>query len=86
MVNLFQIGACGSAETAFAALALKEGRVPPTLNVDNVDDACDEKLLKIVVGSCEAMTSSSDLPKLVLKNSFGFGGTNVSLLLSEFKN
>ena len=86
LYNLFQIGACGSAETAFAAMSLREGRIPPTLNVENVDDACDESLLKIVVGQCDVATGSNELKKLVLKNSFGFGGTNVSLLLAEFKN
>jgi 3-oxoacyl-(acyl-carrier-protein) synthase len=65
---------------------LKEGRIPPTLNVENVDDTLDENLLRIVSERFEQKNESNDIPKLVLKNSFGFGGTNVSLLLAEFKD
>ena len=76
---------CGSAETAFAALALKEGRIPPTLNVTNIDDIFDNNLLKIVSEKVEEKANANNSVKLILKNSFGFGGTNVSLLLAEFR-
>jgi 3-oxoacyl-[acyl-carrier-protein] synthase II len=68
-------------------LALKEGRIPPTLNLESADESLDENLLKIVSGKVLTESEKTSIVKrLVLKNSFGFGGTNVSLLLSEFRN
>ena len=67
------LGAAGGIETALLALTLARSLIPPTLNLDERDPACD---LDIVTGSaCEGRVNAA------VKNSFGFGGTNASLVL-----
>jgi 3-oxoacyl-[acyl-carrier-protein] synthase II len=66
------LGAAGSAEAIFAILALRDGVVPPTLNLDNPSPSCDIDLV--------AKHARERRVKYVLSNSFGFGGTNASLI------
>jgi 3-oxoacyl-[acyl-carrier-protein] synthase II len=66
------LGAAGSAEAIFAILALRDGVVPPTLNLDNPSPSCDIDLV--------AKEARQRRVKYVLSNSFGFGGTNASLI------
>ena len=66
------LGAAGSVEAIFAILALRDGIVPPTLNLDNPSASCDLDLVPK-----EARRRNVDY---VLSNSFGFGGTNASLI------
>jgi 3-oxoacyl-[acyl-carrier-protein] synthase II len=66
------LGAAGSVEAIFAILALRDGVVPPTLNLDNPSPSCDIDLV--------AKHSRERKVKYVLSNSFGFGGTNASLI------
>jgi 3-oxoacyl-[acyl-carrier-protein] synthase II len=70
------LGAAGGIETAFLALSLKRGVIPPTINHDDPDPDCG---LDIVTGSARERRM-----KVALKNSFGFGGTNASLVLTQF--
>jgi 3-oxoacyl-[acyl-carrier-protein] synthase II len=70
------LGAAGGIETAFLALSLKRGVIPPTINYDEPDPDCD---LDIVTGSARERRM-----KVAIKNSFGFGGTNASLVLKQF--
>lgn len=69
------LGAAGGVETAICALALHHGKVPPTLNLDNPDD--DLAL------DCVPHEARERPLRHALTNSFGFGGTNASLLLSQ---
>ncbi len=69
------LGAAGALESAVCALAIAEGRVPPTINLENPDDAC--KLDYVPLEARERRL------KHVVNNSFGFGGTNCSLVLSR---
>lgn len=69
------LGAAGAVEAAFTALSLKHQIIPPTINYDDPDPECAVN----VVGK-EARPTAM---KHALSNSFGFGGTNVSLLLSR---
>jgi 3-oxoacyl-[acyl-carrier-protein] synthase II len=90
------IGAAGAVETAFAALALRDGLLPPTLNLDEVDPMLllhnpdPERLLlrHVPHKSIRYDDYCSDYAKhslrFVLKNSFGFGGTNASLVLGKY--
>jgi 3-oxoacyl-[acyl-carrier-protein] synthase II len=66
------LGAAGSVEAIFAILALRDGVVPPTLNLDNPSPSCDIDLVPK-----QARERKVDY---VLSNSFGFGGTNASLI------
>lgn len=72
------LGAAGSFETIITALALKNQIAPPTINLDNPDEGCD---LDYVAHT--AKTFDSDY---ALCNSFGFGGTNGSLVLKRYNS
>ncbi|MEO7359414.1 MAG: beta-ketoacyl-ACP synthase II [Gemmatimonadaceae bacterium] len=68
-------GAAGSAEAIVSILALQHGLIPPTINLDNVDPAID---LDCVPNVARVATCNT-----VMTNSFGFGGTNASLIFSR---
>ena len=69
------LGAAGALEAAVAALAIHHGQVPPTINLDDQDPLC----------TLDYVAHTARVRELhhVLSNSFGFGGTNVSLALSK---
>jgi 3-oxoacyl-[acyl-carrier-protein] synthase II len=69
------LGAAGSVETIFCALALRDQVAPPTLNLDNPSDGCDIDLV--------AHQAKQRPIKIAVSNSFGFGGTNASLVLKS---
>ena len=69
------LGAAGSVEAIFSILAIRDQVVPPTINLDHPDAGCD---LNYVPHTAQEMRVRS-----VLSNSFGFGGTNGSLIFSE---
>ena len=70
------LGAAGSVELAVCALAVKDGVIPPTINLDNPDPECD---LDYVPN-----TPRKQKVRVALSNSFGFGGHNVALVVKEF--
>jgi 3-oxoacyl-[acyl-carrier-protein] synthase II len=70
------LGAAGAVESIFSILAMRDGMVPPTLNLDNpsVETAID-------------LVPHAAKPRhidVVLSNSFGFGGTNASLVFRRY--
>ncbi|HGM7842127.1 TPA: beta-ketoacyl-ACP synthase II [Serratia marcescens] len=67
------LGAAGAIESIFTVLALRDQAVPPTINLDNPDEGCD---LDFVPHEARQV---SDM-EFTLCNSFGFGGTNGSLI------
>lgn len=69
------LGAAGAVEAIFSILALKEGVVPPTINLENPSEGCDLDYVP-----AEARSVKLDH---VLSNSFGFGGTNGTLIFSR---
>ena len=69
------LGAAGSVEAIFSILAIHHGVVPPTLNLDNPSGECDLDLVPHQAKECSVQH--------VLSNSFGFGGTNASLVFSQ---
>jgi 3-oxoacyl-[acyl-carrier-protein] synthase II len=71
------LGGAGAVEAALSALALHEGRVPPTANLRDPDPECTLDYVPL-----EARERKL---RHVMSNSFGFGGTNVSLVLSRFE-
>jgi 3-oxoacyl-[acyl-carrier-protein] synthase II len=72
------LGAAGAVESAVCALAIAGGRVPPTINLVDQDARCT---LDYVPN-----TARERRIRHALNNSFGFGGTNCSLLLSRFES
>jgi 3-oxoacyl-[acyl-carrier-protein] synthase II len=66
------LGAAGAVEAIFSILAIRDGILPPTINLENPDPACD---LDYVPG-----TAREAGVQIALSNSFGFGGTNGSLV------
>jgi len=71
------LGAAGAVEGIFSVLSIRDGVVPPTINLDHIDPACAG--LDIVQGQAR----SADI-RHVLSNSFGFGGTNAALVFKKF--
>ncbi len=68
------LGAAGSVEAIFSLLAIRDRVAPPTLNLDNPSEGCDIDLAP--------KTAKQREIKYVLSNSFGFGGTNASLVFA----
>jgi len=69
------LGAAGSVEAIFSILALRDGVVPPTLNLDDPSPGCDIDLVP---------HKAKERPvRYALSNSFGFGGTNASLIFAR---
>ena len=69
------LGAAGAVEAIFGILAMNEGVVPPTLNLDDPSEGCDLDLVP---------RQAKERPvNAVLSNSFGFGGTNATLVFTR---
>lgn len=69
------LGAAGGLESIFCIKALDTGMVPPTINLENQDPACD---LNYVPNKAQKRD-----PQFALNNSFGFGGTNSSTIFKK---
>jgi 3-oxoacyl-[acyl-carrier-protein] synthase II len=70
------LGAAGAVEAIFSVLAIRDQVAPPTINLDEPDEGCD---LDFVPHEARRMPID-----VVLSNSFGFGGTNGSLVFRRF--
>ncbi len=72
------LGAAGAVEAIFCVLAIRDGIVPPTINLDEPEDA---------VGEFDLVPHKAKQRKVdvALSNSFGFGGTNASIVLTKIK-
>jgi len=70
------LGAAGGIEAIFSVLALRDQVAPPTINLDNPDPACD---LDFIPHHARQMAM-----EYVMSNSFGFGGTNGTLIFKRF--
>ena len=68
------LGAAGSVEAIFSILAIRDGVVPPTLNLENPSPSCDIDLVP--------KRAKERKVRYALSNSFGFGGTNASLIFA----
>lgn len=71
------LGAAGAVEAIFSILAIRDQVLPPTINLDNPDEACD---LDYVPHTARAAKL-----EIAVSNSFGFGGTNGSLVFRAFR-
>jgi 3-oxoacyl-[acyl-carrier-protein] synthase II len=70
------LGAAGVVEAIFSILAIRDQVLPPTINLDNPDPDCDLDYVPHTAREAEIKT--------VISNSFGFGGTNASLVFRAF--
>ncbi len=70
------VAASGAAEVVAAAFTIRQGVVPPTINLETPDDECD---LDYVAEGARTFAGST-----VLSNSFGFGGQNATLILRRY--
>ena len=70
------LGAAGSVEAIFSLLAMRDNVVPPTLNLNNPSEGCED--VNLVPHVAQEMITDA-----VLSNSFGFGGTNASLVFKK---
>ena len=71
------LGAAGGVEAIYSVLAISRGVIPPTINYETPDPECD---LDYVPNTPREATV-----RVVMSNSFGFGGTNATLIFREFK-
>lgn len=69
------LGAAGAVEAIFSVLAIRDGILPPTINLDNPSEGCDIDLV--------AKKAKERKVKISMSNSFGFGGTNASLIFKS---
>lgn len=72
------LGAAGGVETVFTVLTINDNVIPPTINLDNPDPECDLDYVPNVSRKTNVRTA--------MTNSFGFGGTNATLILKEYPN
>lgn len=70
------LGGAGGVETIYTALTIKHGIIPPTINYETPDPECDL--------DCVPNVARKGRVSVAMSNSFGFGGTNASLVLKEF--
>ena len=68
------LGAAGAVEAIYSVLAIRDGILPPTLNLENPSEGCDIDLVPLKARERKIKTA--------LSNSFGFGGTNASLIFA----
>ena len=76
--ELSLLGAAGGVETVFTAMALRTGWLPGAINLENPDPNCD---LDYMAGGSAHIPS-----EYAMCNSFGFGGTNASLILKKWNH
>jgi 3-oxoacyl-[acyl-carrier-protein] synthase II len=70
------LGAAGAVETIACALTIRDGIIPPTINLDEPSPECDLDYTP--------HTAREKKVKVALNNSFGFGGHNATLVVREF--
>lgn len=71
------LGAAGAVETIACVLAIRDGVIPPTINLDNPDPECDLDYVP--------HTAREKKIRIAMNNSFGFGGHNATLIVRDFE-
>ncbi|MDR2115245.1 MAG: beta-ketoacyl-ACP synthase II [Planctomycetaceae bacterium] len=71
------LGGSGAVETIFCLQSIRDGIIPPTINLENPDPQCDLDFTPLAARECRIST--------VLSNSFGFGGHNACIIVSRLR-
>jgi 3-oxoacyl-[acyl-carrier-protein] synthase II len=71
------LGAAGAVESIACVLAIRDGVIPPTINLDNPDPQCDLDYVP--------HTAREQKIRIAVNNSFGFGGHNATLVFRAFE-
>jgi 3-oxoacyl-[acyl-carrier-protein] synthase II len=71
------LGAAGGVEAVFTILTIRDGIIPPTINYETPDPDCDLDYVPNVARKADV--------KIAISNSFGFGGTNATLVFKRFE-
>jgi 3-oxoacyl-[acyl-carrier-protein] synthase II len=71
------LGAAGAVEAIFSVLAIRDGKLPPTINYEFADPECDLDYIPNVARDADV--------RIAISNSFGFGGHNASIVLKRFE-
>ena len=69
------LGAAGAIEAVISIMAMRDGIVPPTINYETIDEECDLDYVPNIARKAELSA--------VMSNSFGFGGTNGSIIFKK---
>ena len=72
------LGGAGAIEMAACALAMRDSVIPPTINLENPDEGCDLDYT--------ANVAKEKKVRVAVNNSFGFGGHNATLVVTEFND
>ena len=72
------LGAAGGVEAVISVLALVRGVLPPTINLENPDPECDLDYIP--------NTARKTSVEIAMSNSFGFGGTNATLIFRKYRS
>ena len=70
------LGAAGAVEAIFSILAIRDSKLPPTINLEVADPECDLDYIPNAARDAEV--------RVALNNSFGFGGHNACIILRRF--
>ena len=73
------LGGAGAVEALALILAVKRGVVPPTINVEQLDEAVDPRL-NLTLGKAQYRTV-----RYALSNTFGFGGQNATIIIKRYE-
>jgi 3-oxoacyl-[acyl-carrier-protein] synthase II len=71
------LGGSGAIELTACALAIRDGKIPPTINLDHPDLECDLDYTPHVMREKEV--------NVAVNNSFGFGGHNATIVVTKFE-
>jgi 3-oxoacyl-[acyl-carrier-protein] synthase II len=71
------LGGAGGVEAIYTVLTIKEGVIPPTINYETPDPTCDLDYVPNVARKAKV--------RAALSNSFGFGGTNATLIFKAYE-
>ncbi len=72
------LGGAGGIETVFTVMTIHDGIIPPTINLDNPDEECDLDYVPNIARQADVA--------IAMTNSFGFGGTNASLIFTKYSD